>query len=156
MDSSSGPLVSSTSTAKRLARASVTARCSTFSELVRNMLTLMPYFFSKAATSAPMSSPWAEVYMLSARSFFAPSTRRCVRSAPWYEAISSSEANGRTWAAEGPALRKRAIAAAAARANACISVHLLGDPRALQEQLRPELPPLGVFVQRDDRIDHFE
>jgi len=38
-------LVSATSIARRLARASAIARCSTFSELARHMLTLMPYFF---------------------------------------------------------------------------------------------------------------
>jgi hypothetical protein len=59
--SSSGPLVSQTSTVWRLPRASVTARCSTFSLDERHTFTLMPYFFSNADTSAPMSSLWAEV-----------------------------------------------------------------------------------------------
>src|SRR6266508_3758410 len=45
-DSISGPLVSTMSTVLRLARASATARCSTFSELARHTLTFTAYFFS--------------------------------------------------------------------------------------------------------------
>jgi hypothetical protein len=59
--SSSGPLVSATSIVCLLPRASWTARCSTFSLLARQTLTLMPYFFSNAATSGPMSSFCADV-----------------------------------------------------------------------------------------------
>jgi hypothetical protein len=59
--SSSGPLVSRTSASARFARASVTARCSTFSELARQPFTFTPYFFSKAVESAARSSEMSDV-----------------------------------------------------------------------------------------------
>ena len=60
-DSSCGPLVSTMSASWRPARASVTARCSTFSEFARQVLSLTPYFFSNAAASAVRSSGTSEV-----------------------------------------------------------------------------------------------
>jgi hypothetical protein len=53
--STSGALVSTTSMARRPARASVSVRCSTFSLAARQSWTLTPYFFSKAAASGPDS-----------------------------------------------------------------------------------------------------
>ena len=57
----SGPFVSTMSTVLRLLRASVTARCSTFSLPARQVVVFRPYFFSKPAISAPMSSLCADV-----------------------------------------------------------------------------------------------
>ncbi len=57
----SGLLVSITSTAKRRAFASVSARCTTFSESARHSSTLMPVFFSNACASGPDSVGASEV-----------------------------------------------------------------------------------------------
>ena len=62
IDSSSGPLVSATSMVCAVgARLLHGALQHLLAEPARQTLTLMPYFFSKAATSAPMSSVCAEV-----------------------------------------------------------------------------------------------
>src|SRR5258706_13993728 len=53
-DSISGPLVSTTSTVLRLARASATARCSTFSELCRPNADLHPDFFLVGPAKHPL------------------------------------------------------------------------------------------------------
>src|SRR5205807_267506 len=82
----SGPFVSTTSTVKRPPPASVTARCNTFSELARHMLTFTPYLRSKACATAPMSFACADVYRLSSPSFLAPATSLSSRSAPSYRA----------------------------------------------------------------------
>jgi len=50
------PLPSKTSTTDLPARASASARCTSFWLMPRHILTLTPYFSSNAATSGPASS----------------------------------------------------------------------------------------------------
>src|SRR5437667_8947546 len=67
--------------AKRPARASVTARCTTFSLEARQSCTLMPERFSKVSVSGTESLRLSEVYITTSRSFFASAARRASRPA---------------------------------------------------------------------------
>src|SRR3989449_803360 len=168
-DSISGPLVSTTSTVLRLARASATARCSTFSELARQTLTLTPYFFSKAPTSAPMSSDCAEVYRLSSASFLAPSISFFRRSGPAYKPTSATVAFGLTCPGTeagrtAPATNRLArrlnpsgfMSRVLFRSMAEKSVGFLPYPLTFEEEIRPKFLPVVGLVERDHRVDHLE
>jgi hypothetical protein len=72
------------SQAKRPARASVTARCSTFSLEARQSCTLTPVFFSKASVMGTESLRLSEVYITTSRCFFASASIFASRSLPWY------------------------------------------------------------------------
>ena len=63
------------------ARASVTANCRTFSELLRHISTFMPVSLSKASVTGPESLIFNNVYRLSRPFLQAPSSRRASRSA---------------------------------------------------------------------------
>src|SRR5687768_5780964 len=92
--------------------------------------------------------------MLSGPSFFAASCRRFSRSAPVMEAEIC--AGSFDWAAAGSASAAATSAGISSRERRFMSVGFLFDFLPLQEEVGPDLLPLLVLVEGDDRVDHLE